>query len=169
MVAEINKHSGNMKHPDFIERFIPIQLQYETQVDDVNTSPYSEEYYQQQISLYEEISGRKLNQTDGELHPVDIDSLLTAPNPIGILDVAHMAEHVRSVAAMLSIAGLTGQAEVLDMGAGHGIASEVMAFMGCRVRAVDIDPGLGELSRRRAVAPPRAACGSSGASSTSTT
>lgn len=152
LVAEINRYSGDFRHPEFVKRFLPLTLEYETHVDDINLSPYSTEYYKQQVSLYEEISGRKLNQADGELHPVDIQSLLTAPNPIGILAVEHMSEHVRSIGIMLSIAGLTGQAEVLDMGAGHGIASEIMAFMACKVHAVDIDPALSELSSRRASA-----------------
>lgn len=150
LVSEVQRHAGNFQHPEFIQRFLPIELEYVTQVDDIGLSPYSEEYYQQQISLYEEVSGRTLNQADGELHPTDIESLVNQPNPIGILDVAQMCEHVRAVSMMMSIAGLTGQARVLDMGAGHGIASEVMAFMGCRVHAIDIDPVLGDLSRRRA-------------------
>jgi len=152
LVAEANKWAGDFQHPAFVERFLPIKLEYTTHVDDVGLSPYSDEYYQQQVALYEEISGRKLNQADGELHPIDIESLIGAPNPIGILDVAQMSEHVRAVSMMMSVTALTGQAKVLDMGAGHGIASEVMAFMGCRVRAVDIDPALSELSRRRAAA-----------------
>ena len=40
--------------------------------------------------------------------------------------------------------------EVLDMGAGHGISSEVFAFSACRVHAIDIDPVLGALSLERA-------------------
>ena len=152
LVSEVQRHAGDFQHPEFVQRFIPLELEYVTHVDDVGLSPYSEEYYQQQISLYEEVSGRKLNQADGELHPTDIESLVNQPNPIGILDVAQMCEHVRAVSMMMSIAGLTGEARVLDMGAGHGIASEVMAFMGCRVHAIDIDPVLGDLSRRRAAA-----------------
>ena len=152
LVSEVQRHAGNFQHPEFMQRFVPLELEYVTQVDDTGLSPYSEEYYQQQIALYEEVSGRKLNQADGELHPTDIESLVNQPNPIGILDVAQMCEHVRAVSMMMSIAGLTGEARVLDMGAGHGIASEVMAFMGCRVHAIDIDPVLGDLSRRRAAA-----------------
>ncbi len=38
------------------------------------------------------------------------------------------------------------------MGAGHGLAAEIYAFAGCQVTAVDIDPLLSEMSRRRAAA-----------------
>lgn len=51
---------------------------------------------------------------------------------------------------MLSLSCLSGSPNILDMGAGHGLSSEVFAFTGCKVHAVDIDPVLGELSRTRA-------------------
>jgi hypothetical protein len=152
LIDTIHQCGGNFQHPHIVQKFLPLELEYTMVVDDANLSPYSKEHYQQRIFLYEEVSGRKLNQADGELHPTDIESLFGQPNPIGILDVAQMSEHVRAVSKMISIAGLVGQAKVLDMGTGHGIASEVMAFMGCRVHAIDIDPVLGELSRRRAAA-----------------
>ena len=51
---------------------------------------------------------------------------------------------------MLSIAELSPGARVLDLGAGHGLSSEVLAFASCSVDAVDIDPALSELARMRA-------------------
>lgn len=151
LIAEVDRYGGDFVHPEFVKRYAPLELEFETPVNQ-DLSPYSAEYFDQQIELYEEISGRKLNQQDGELHPGDMAPLLTAPNPLGVLDVASMSEHVRSVSIMLSLAVLSGRAEVLDMGAGHGIASEIMAFCGCNVHAVDIDPVLGNMSRQRAAA-----------------
>ena len=57
-----------------------------------------------------------------------------------------------TLCAMLAICGLPTGAKVLDMGAGHGISSEVFAFCGCSVHAVDIDPGLARLSATRSAA-----------------
>jgi 2-polyprenyl-3-methyl-5-hydroxy-6-metoxy-1,4-benzoquinol methylase len=125
-----------------------MSFQYRTRVDE-NLSPFSDEYYNQQVALYEEISGRKLNQWDGELHTGNITPLLTAPNPLGNFDPTHVAEHVRALSAMLSICGLREGARILDMGAGHGLSSEIFAFCGCKVHAIDIDPLLGELSLQR--------------------
>lgn len=134
-------------HPDVVAKF-PSRFEYLTRVDQT-IDPFSEHYYSQQVALYEEISNKKLNQVDGELHPVDINLLLTAPNPLGIPDVGHVSEHVRALSAMLSISGLGQNAKVLDMGAGHGLSSEVFAFSGCQVHAVDIDPLLSQLSIQR--------------------
>lgn len=126
-----------------------LEVAYDTHVDDT-LPPFSEEYFSQQLRLYSEISGRVLDQESGELHPVDMEALLKAPNPIGIYDVEHIVEHVRCLSTMLSLAELRGRPEVLDMGAGHGISSEVFAFSACRVHAIDIDPVLGALSLERA-------------------
>jgi SAM-dependent methyltransferase len=48
------------------------------------------------------------------------------------------------------IADLPPAATVLDLGCGWGLSSEMMAFAGARVTAVDINPPFVELVRRRA-------------------
>ena len=151
LVADGNAYQGNMAHPEFVAKYAPFELAYDTAVDE-DLSPFSDEYFAQQVALYEEIANRKLDQETGELHSYDIEALVGAPNPIGIIDADQMTEHLRSITLMLSLADLKGRARVLDMGAGHGIGSEIMAFIGCSVHAVDIDPQLSELSRRRAAA-----------------
>ena len=143
--------NGDFFHPSVAELYQPLELAYETSVDD-SLSPYSDEYFSQQMALYAEIAGRPLDQATGELHPENIEPLKHAANPAGNREVADMAEHVRSIATMLGLACLEGKARALDMGAGYGISSEALAFTGCSVHAVDIDPLLGELARHRAAA-----------------
>jgi SAM-dependent methyltransferase len=139
--------AGNLGHRS-LSHFYPIELAYSTFVDQ-EADPFSDAYFQQQLALYKEISGRNLNQWDGEIHHVDIAPLIDAPNPLGNKDPMHVAEHVRAISAMLSICSLHDSAAVLDMGAGHGLSSELLAFCGCKVHAIDIDAGLGELSAIR--------------------
>jgi hypothetical protein len=143
-----DEYASNLNHPELVASYYPIQLGFTTRVDQ-NLSPFSDEYFMQQLALYEEISGRRLNQWDGELHPLEIADLIEAPNPLGIRNVSHVSEHVRALSSMLSLTGLGDCARILDMGAGHGVSSEVFAFCGCRVHAIDIDPTLAELSNRR--------------------
>lgn len=100
--------------------------------------------------MYSEISGRRLDQWSGELHPVDVDSLIDAPNPLGHPDASFTAEHVSAITTMLRLSTLGVRPRVLDMGAGHGLSSEILAFCGCDVHSVDIDPKLGELAMKRA-------------------
>lgn len=151
MIVDIQAFGGDFNHPEVVQKYRGTRYVYHTAVDE-SLSPYSSEYFAQQMRLYQEISGRTLDQHKGELHPVDYDALINAANPMGITDTENISEHVRSVSTMLSLASLKGEADVLDMGAGHGIASEVLAFSGCKVLAVDIDPALGRLSQDRAAA-----------------
>ena len=143
--------NGNLQDPKVSEKYLPIQLAYQTVVDD-SLDPFSDEYFQSQIDLYEEIAGKKLNQWSGELHPVNIPSLLESANPLGINKADFISEHVRALSSMLSLSCLGSDSPVLDLGAGHGLSSEIYAFCGCHVHAIDIDPDLSELATSRAAA-----------------
>ncbi|MGU3469227.1 class I SAM-dependent methyltransferase [Methylobacterium sp. C33D] len=144
-----SRYSGRLDHPEVVQTFYPLEFQYETHVDE-NLNPFSEEYFEAQLRLYKEISGRNLNQWDGELHPVHVDSLVHEANPLGVKNTNFVAEQVRALTTMLALCQLGETPKVLDMGAGHGLSSEVFAFCGCDVHSVDIDPQLSELATRRA-------------------
>ena len=141
---------GNLNHPAVIARYYPVDFKFSTVINQ-DLDPFSAEYFDQQISLYREITQRDLDQWSGELHPVDVPSLVMTSNPLGLRNVGFVAEHVRAISSMLGFCNLSDSAKVLDLGAGHGLSSEVLAFCGCSVHAVDIDPKLSELSHRRAV------------------
>lgn len=149
-----NEAKGDLRSPKVAAKFFPLDLTYRTYIDET-LSPFSDEYYRSQIRLYEEISARKLDQCAGELHEVNdqyIQSLLSCPNPLGINDVDHISENVRALTSMLSISCLGTDAEVLDLGAGHGLSSEAYAFCGCKVHSIDIDPELSRMALMRAEA-----------------
>jgi SAM-dependent methyltransferase len=119
---------------------------------DQELDPFSPEYFREQLEVYTAISGRPLDQSSGELHPIDIRSLIGAANAYGVDDTTFVAEHTRTVASMLSIAALGKAPRVLDLGAGNGVSSEILASCGADVTALDIDPVLAELARARAAA-----------------
>lgn len=145
-----NECNGNLRDSRIYEKFIPINLLHKTSINQ-SIDPFSDEYFQSQLDLYEEIAGRHLNQWSGELHPVEnMTALVNSHNPQGINDVSIVSENVRALSSMLSLSCLGADAPVLDMGAGHGMSSEIYAFCGCRVHAIDIDPVLNELSLKRA-------------------
>jgi SAM-dependent methyltransferase len=148
-VAFVDEHGGELRSEAVSQRYQPFHFKVESTVDHA-LSPYDPAYFDQMLAVYREISGRELDQWSGELHPVNVESLVGAANPHGSGNTAFMAENVRALAAMLSIVGLRAGAQVLDMGAGNGTSSEVYAFCGANVHAVDIDPGFTELSLRRA-------------------
>lgn len=142
---------GNLAAPELTERFLPLDLKFETPVEQA-LDPFSDAYFGQQIALYEEIAARPLNQSEGELHPVDLVGLFKAPNPLGDRNAGFISEQVRALTTMFAISGLAQSSRVLDMGAGHGLSSEVLAFCGCQVTAADIDPELSRLAMLRASA-----------------
>jgi 2-polyprenyl-3-methyl-5-hydroxy-6-metoxy-1,4-benzoquinol methylase len=149
-VKAVNERQGNWLHDDLENLFGPFNLRFDTHVDQ-NLDPFSEVYVAQQLSLYREISGRDFDQSSGELHRDDTRRLLNAPNPTGIASADKLAEYVRCVSTMQSLACLDRPApHVLDVGAGHGLGSEVIAYTGCRVDAIDIDPALSLMSETRA-------------------
>ena len=140
---------GDLNHPKVVERYYPMEFRYSTPIDQ-DLDPFSPAYFDQQIALYREITQRELDQWSGELHPVDVPALVMTANPFGMRNVAFTAEHVRAISTMLAFCNLAESPKILDLGAGHGLSSEVLAFCGAQVHAIDIDPELGELSRRRA-------------------
>lgn len=150
-VAMAQKHGLNWDDPEMRSRYGDYRLKFESVVDS-SLSPYSPEYFDQQLRLYSEIAGRPLDQASGELHEVDVEALVGGANPKGVQDVGDVGENSRCMLNMLALTGLRGSPKVLDLGAGHGVSSEILAYAGCQVHAVDIDPALGELSRRRAAA-----------------
>jgi 2-polyprenyl-3-methyl-5-hydroxy-6-metoxy-1,4-benzoquinol methylase len=149
LIKLIDELGGNTNDERLSQQYIPLNFSYATVVDEF-LDPYSEEYLDQQVQLYREIANRPLNQETGELHPVDVGQLVGTANPLGSRDVNHIADYVRALATMLSLSDVGNAARVLDMGAGHGTSSEIFAFAGCKVHAIDIDPALGDLSQRRA-------------------
>jgi SAM-dependent methyltransferase len=142
---------GDLASAEIRERFYPLEVAFDTVVDR-SADPFSAAYFDQQIKLYREVSGRDLDQNSGELHDGDWSSLIAAPNPTGVADAAVVAENMRTLTTMLSLSALGQKPRILDLGAGHGLSSEIYAYAGCAVHAIDIDPALGELSRRRATA-----------------
>ncbi len=139
----------NLNDKKISEKFFPLNLLYKTLIDE-SLDPFSDEYFQSQVNLYEEIAGKQLDQWSGELHPINVDALLNCSNPLGINNVDMISGHVRAISSMLSLSCLEPDAPVLDLGAGHGLSSEIYAFCGCHVHAIDIDPALSELATRRA-------------------
>lgn len=147
----VNQNGGDLDAARVVERYYPLDLQFDTQVDQ-DLDPFSTAYFEQQVQLYREIAARDLDQATGELHADDLGALATAPNPTGQSNAALVAEQVRATATMLVVACLGPKPKVLDMGAGPGLSSEVMAYPGGHVHAVDIDADFGMLARSRAAA-----------------
>jgi len=147
-VAECDRRGGP-QHPDCASYFDGFSVSFSTRVDE-NLDPFSEAYAAQQIALYEELSGRPLDQMTGEQAQVGVDAKVGTANPYGIRHTGFIAKHSRAILSALMAANVPPDAKVLDMGSGWGLSSEIMAFCGAEVTAVDINPDFIDLTNRRA-------------------
>lgn len=148
LIAECD-HLGGFACDESRTMLEDFELRFDTPVD-VSLDPFSDAYFQQQAALYREIANRPLNQAEGELTHFDVDANVHGSNPYNSADLAFISRHARVIQTCLMIADLPPKAEVLDLGCGWGLSSEMMAFAGARVKAVDINPKFVELVRERA-------------------
>jgi 2-polyprenyl-3-methyl-5-hydroxy-6-metoxy-1,4-benzoquinol methylase len=120
-----------------------------TVVVDLSLDPFSEAYARQQIALYEEISGRDLDQSVNENTPFDLDHNIASASPYGVRDPTRLALHYARLSKLVRLAAPPVEARVLDMGSGWGLSSELFAMLGCRVTAIDINESFVRLTNER--------------------
>jgi 2-polyprenyl-3-methyl-5-hydroxy-6-metoxy-1,4-benzoquinol methylase len=126
------------------------EFTYQPQVTiDQSLDPLSEAYFRQQVDLYRELANRELDQTENELTEFDLRASVEGANPYGHRNPKFLAEHARAVCEAIALADLGEAPAVLDMGSGWGLSSELLAFTGCSVTAVDINRRFVELLRQR--------------------
>ncbi|KQV83968.1 class I SAM-dependent methyltransferase [Rhizobium sp. Root1220] len=140
---------GGIADPKAMNYVTDFSLSYRSVVNE-QLDPFGDEYFQQQIALYREIAGRDIDQSSGEMMPLDVPAHAAAVNPYNTTDLAFMTKHVRAVATAMLIAKLTPKADVLDIGSGWGLSSEIIAFCGGSVTSVDINPLFVDLVTERA-------------------
>ncbi len=117
---------------------------------DTALDPFSPEYMAQQIALYEEISGRALNQLAHEGTPIDVASHAVAPNSYNHPYPGMLADHLLRLAHALRVANPARGQWLLDMGCGWGLSSEFMAQAGLNVLAMDVNHDFVRLVNERA-------------------
>lgn len=147
-VAECER-LGGLNHPNAAEYIGSFSVELSTEVDQ-NLDPFSEEYFRQQLKVYEELSGRTLDQETGEMTLLDVDHCAKAANPYASGDVHTMAKHAHTVLASIIASKLPANAHILDLGCGWGLSSEMAAFCGAKVHSIDINPLFVDLVNRRA-------------------
>lgn len=117
---------------------------------DQDLDPFSDAYVDQQLGLYREISGRDFDQVQNEQAAIDPAALIAAVNPYDHPDPSELSLHVERLSRALRLARPRRGARLLDMGCGWGLSSEVAAYAGLTVTAVDINPHFVALVNGRA-------------------
>ncbi len=137
---------GGVQHPDAASFIANFELSFDTKISR-DIDPKSDLYHQQMIELYEEISGRKLNQSEGEQATVPDNTNFA--NPYALNDIRFINKHSRAILNSLMLADLDPDSWVLDMGCGWGLSTENIGFTGANVHALDINPDFVSLVDRR--------------------
>lgn len=117
---------------------------------DENLDPFSDEYVEQQLAVYCEISGRRIDQQNNELTDFDFGRHVEAANPYADFPAHSVAMHMSRIARAIEQSALPTGAQVLDLGCGWGTTSELMAYAGLRVTALDINQKFVDLVNARA-------------------
>ncbi len=125
------------------------EFTHETKPDQT-LDPFGVTYVGQQLDLYRELSGRDLDQSVNELVAFDLPAHASAVNPYAHLPAHDVAKHVARLSCGLMQSNLPAGASLLDIGCGWGLSSEVFAYTGLQVTAVDINPAFVELVNNRA-------------------
>ncbi|MFK7836439.1 MAG: class I SAM-dependent methyltransferase [Sulfitobacter sp.] len=120
-----------------------------TQVDQT-IDPFGATYFEQMIALYHELSGRTLDQEESEMTAFDLPNHVDHANPYASPAVDMMSGHVNAITAAIMCAELPAGARIADLGCGWGMTSEILAFCGSSVTAVDINPDFVKLVQTRA-------------------
>ncbi len=117
---------------------------------DQNLDPFSEAYVAQQVRLYEEIAGHRYEADRDEHTPLDVERHAQAVNPYDHPDPAGLAVHLQRLSRAFRYAKSHRNEVLLDMGCGWGLSSEIAAYLGLTVIAVDINPSFVRLVNERA-------------------
>lgn len=117
---------------------------------DQSLDPFSEAYVEQQLGLHKELSGKGFDQSQNELVEFSLPDHISAVNPYNHPDPAALAMHVQRLSKAFRLAGVKRDGHLLDMGCGWGLSSEVAAYLGLRVTAVDINESFVALVNARA-------------------
>lgn len=123
--------------------------QYQMVLDeDLPDDPFSPEYRQRILDLYEWLHGRPYAPSN-EVTELDIEDALRTPFPYRTGSTATVGQHLMIVGHAIRSLELPPESKVLEFGPGWGNIAEALSRMGHGMTVVDIEPHFLELIRRR--------------------
>lgn len=149
--------------PQFVERIDALGGPGDSRVDaywrdisyapatsiDTDLDPFGAPYLEAQLNLYREISGRDLDQRINEHTIFNRAQHVEARNPYNHGDPSALAVQLIQLAKALRLAAPRRGSRIVDMGCGWGLSSELCAYLGLAVEAVDINGDFVALVRER--------------------
>lgn len=111
--------------------------------------PYSKEYFDAQINLYLEISGKNSYTVENEYTPFDFEGLKNNPFPYCTKSSTTVGDQLIAQGFLIKSMNLAPDSHILEFGPGWGNTTLHFVQMGYKVTAVEIDPSLINLIKYR--------------------
>ena len=112
-------------------------------------APWSEEYRRYWQALYEEIAEKKYS-LENEMYDFDVGLFVKKPYPYCTEDFNVVSEQLIAMGHIVKALALPRGSRILEMGAGWGNISIILAMMGHKVTVVDMNRKYGSLIQARA-------------------
>ncbi|MEM7072009.1 MAG: class I SAM-dependent methyltransferase [Pseudomonadota bacterium] len=128
---------GGISDPRAADLIANFRLELDVDIDHVDQlDPFSDEYHALQMDIYQSVSGRVYCSDLDEQDKIVSD----ATNPHRAKNSRFLTMNSKPIINALALADLDPGAYALDMGAGRGFSSEVLAHNGVNVHALDLNP-----------------------------
>jgi len=113
------------------------------------SDPWSEEYKNKQFELYKYISGKHYNVAN-EVSDFNVEDASNVPFPYYTESCPTVGNHLIAIGFLIKTMNLQANSNILEFGPGWGNTTEILARMGHRITAVDIEKNFTDLIELRA-------------------
>lgn len=111
--------------------------------------PYSQEYYEAQMQLYLNISGRKKYTIANEHSPFNFEAIKNSPFPYFTKSPNTVGEQLIAQGFLIKTMNLAADSKIVEFGPGWGNTTLHLAQMGYKVTAVDCEESFLNLIKYR--------------------
>jgi 2-polyprenyl-3-methyl-5-hydroxy-6-metoxy-1,4-benzoquinol methylase len=124
--------------------------EYSSKFDtNVPIDPFGFEYKAQQFSLYKRLAGKNYSPAN-EKSEFDVDKFSVSPFPFCHGSSSIVGDQLMAIGFIIKLLKLPAGARILEFGPGWGNITLLLAKMGYKVTAVDIEPNFIKLIEKRA-------------------
>jgi protein-L-isoaspartate O-methyltransferase len=116
---------------------------------DTPSDPWSRAYRDHQFKLYEYIAGKPYDISN-EVSAFNVEHAANVPFPYNSQSCQTVGNHLISIGFLVKTLNLPPGSTILEFGAGWGNTTEILARMGHRITAVDIEKNFTDLIDLRA-------------------
>jgi 2-polyprenyl-3-methyl-5-hydroxy-6-metoxy-1,4-benzoquinol methylase len=113
-------------------------------------NPYSQKYFDAQMKLYLNISGKKNYTVDNEHSPFDFEGLKNNPYPYCTKSPITVGNQLIAQGFLIKIMNLDSDSHIVEFGPGWGNTTLHFAQMGYKVTAIDTEQSFLDLIKYRA-------------------